>query len=267
MKISIITPCRNSVKTIQRTMDSVLTQELTHELEYIIIDGDSNDGTLEVIEDYSKKYDCIKYISEKDKSMTEALNKGMRKASGDIVASINADDAYLPGTLEKVCKQFENEEENIILINTYFVKERGNIKSHNTPRYFSPLICGLIECPFPECAIFFRKKCIVAMDYFNEEYRYTQDLELYLRLYNSGYKFSYIDIEGSCFFISDTNYSTTVSEQMRKEVYTYIKYKNLYKYISGSNISKLIKVLLRIRHYYIFKHISYTKLCERYCET
>lgn len=266
MKMSIITPCRNSEKTIRNTIESVITQGINEDLEYIIVDGISTDKTLEIIKEYAEQYDFIKYISEKDNSMTEALNKGMKMATGDIVASINADDIYLPGTLKQVICEYEKGDFDIQLINTYFVQDTGRVKSHNTPRFFSPFICGLIECPFPECAIFFKRECIVELGYFDENIKYTQDLELYLRQYYKGYKFHYSNIDGSCFFVSDTNYSSTISDKMRAEVCTYIKHKFLYKHISGSQFSKVLKMLMRIRHYYIFKSLDFEKLMKQFPE-
>lgn len=264
MKISIVTPCRNSEKTIRRTIESVLNQTLVNdELEYIIVDGKSTDSTLSIIQEYAVKNKCIKYISERDNSMTEALNKGMKMATGEIVASINADDTYLPDTLSKVCDKYRKTDTDILMINTYLIREGGDVKSHNTPRKFTPFICSLIECPFPECAIFFKRRCVEELGYFNEDIKYTQDLELYLRQYYKGYKFLYADIDGSCFFVSDTNYSSVLSGKMRDEVCTYIAYPRIYKYISGSQLSKLLKVILRMRHYYVFKQITYNDLIKR----
>ena len=257
MKISIVTPCRNSVKTIERTIKSVVEQSSNvTELEYIIVDGQSDDGTLDIIKRYADEYSFIKYISEKDHSMTEALNKGFKLATGDIIASINADDIYLPDTLRKVKHAFEeNDHPNIVLINTFFVDaESGRIKSKNTPKKFSPMICGFIECPFPECAIFFRKNVVKETGLFNEKMKYTQDFEYYLRAYDKGFRFSYYDIDGSCFYISSSNYSSIIGDKMRDEALTYFNHKWTYKYISGSWISKIIKEIFGFRHYYIGKN-------------
>ena len=104
MKISIITPCLNSRKYIRQTIESVLSQEGDFELEYIIRDGCSTDGTLEILEEYKDR--CI-IISEKDGSPQEAINNGINMATGDITAWLNADDFYLPGTLQAVTNAFK----------------------------------------------------------------------------------------------------------------------------------------------------------------
>lgn len=118
MKFSIVTPVYNGEKFIAETIRSVLSQEGDFEIEYIIMDGGSTDGTLEIIKKYdalihSNKFPvrCKKLIlvwsSEKDNGMYDAVNKGFQKATGDIYAYINADDIYLPGAFSKVVKTFE----------------------------------------------------------------------------------------------------------------------------------------------------------------
>lgn len=92
-KISIITVCYNSEKTIEGTIFSVLTQEY-QELEYIIVDGKSTDGTLGIIKKYSKRDKRLKFISESDKGLYDAMNKGIALASGAYVGIINADDFF-----------------------------------------------------------------------------------------------------------------------------------------------------------------------------
>ena len=102
-KITIVTPVYNNVKFIEDCIKSVLNQKYPN-LEYIVIDGGSTDGTAEIVEKYKDK--LAYYVSEKDRGQTHALNKGFAKASGDVLAWLNADEEYLPGTLWKVGKAF-----------------------------------------------------------------------------------------------------------------------------------------------------------------
>lgn len=252
-KISIITPCYNSEKTIERTIQSVVSQKLDCELEYIIVDGLSNDNTLQIIKKYAEEYPFIKYISEKDNSMTEALNKGFKMATGEIVASINADDMYLESALDSIYKEFSNNaDKKIIIANSYFVYDGSNIKkSKNMPRFFTPFTSSILECSFPECAIFFRRECFEKIGYFNENIKYTQDYELYLRQYNAGYRFWYLDVDVSNFYISDTNFSSSIMDKMEAEVLSYIKYKRTFKCFAHSSASKFLKSILGIREYYL----------------
>ncbi|PSV90440.1 glycosyltransferase family 2 protein [Photobacterium angustum] len=104
MKVTIITVCYNSEKTINRTIKSVLAQTYK-DIEYLIIDGGSKDKTLDIIRQHPE----IKYISEKDKGIYNAMNKGLHLASGDIVAFLNSDDYYQDNkVIDKVVSSFNN---------------------------------------------------------------------------------------------------------------------------------------------------------------
>ena len=106
MKFSIVTPTYNSEKYLADTIESVLSQEGDFEVEYIIIDGDSKDNTIDIIKKYAKKYP-LRWISEKDNGMYSAINKGFSMASGDIYAYINSDDIYLPNAFQVISKTFK----------------------------------------------------------------------------------------------------------------------------------------------------------------
>ena len=100
-KISVITPCFNSIHTIRETLQSVRDQQYSN-LEHVVIDGGSTDGTLELL----KQSPHLNWISEKDEGHYHAMNKGIERASGDIVTILNADDCYRPGALLSVGRAF-----------------------------------------------------------------------------------------------------------------------------------------------------------------
>ena len=103
LTISIITPTLNQATFIGSTIESVLSQKGDFALEYIVMDGGSIDGTVAILEGYG---DRIIWRSEPDSGQANAINKGMRLATGDIVAYLNSDDVYLPGALQKVAAYF-----------------------------------------------------------------------------------------------------------------------------------------------------------------
>src|SRR5687767_1434289 len=104
MKISVITVCLNSAATIEKTIQSVLSQDY-HDLEYIIIDGKSSDNTLDIVERYAGKISRI--LSEKDEGIYFALNKAISLAEGEVIGIFHADDFYSdPKVLAKVAGQF-----------------------------------------------------------------------------------------------------------------------------------------------------------------
>ena len=118
MKISIITPCFNSEKYIEETIESVLSQKGSFEIEYIIVDGGSTDRTIYIINKYKKSVEsgefpikCNKvsldYLSEKDDGMYDALTKGFKLLTGDIIAYINSDDFYLPNAFSVAVDIFD----------------------------------------------------------------------------------------------------------------------------------------------------------------
>lgn len=102
-KISVVTPCYNSAQTIRETIESVLKQDYAH-FEHIVMDGGSTDGTLEIL----KRYPHLQVESGKDEGHYHAMNKGIERASGEVVAILNADDYYLPGAFQKVARAIED---------------------------------------------------------------------------------------------------------------------------------------------------------------
>ena len=112
MKISLITACYNSAKTIKTAMESVLSQKGV-EIEYIVVDGGSKDGTVDLLKSYEPKFNGrMRWISEPDKGMYDAINKGIKMATGDVVGILNADDVLATDdTLAHIAEQFSHKEQ------------------------------------------------------------------------------------------------------------------------------------------------------------
>tara|TARA_E500000331_G_scaffold123539_1_gene121050 strand:+ start:16501 stop:17259 length:759 start_codon:yes stop_codon:yes gene_type:complete len=128
MLISIITVSYNSAKTIHNTIESVLNQTYFN-IEYIIIDGSSSDNTIEIIKKYESLFDGrLKWLSEEDKGLYDAMNKGIKLATGDIVGIINSDDLFCdPDALKKVVKVFEKNKNLDSVYADLFYVEKNNI--------------------------------------------------------------------------------------------------------------------------------------------
>lgn len=127
--VSIITVTYNSQKTLAATMESVLKQTYS-QMEYLIIDGASEDGTVELAESYRERFEqrggrlCV--VSEPDGGIYDAMNKGIRLASGEIIGILNSDDWYEPDTVETVVKEFEKEECDLLFANVRMHKRDGS---------------------------------------------------------------------------------------------------------------------------------------------
>lgn len=123
MKISVITVVYNGEKTIERTIQSVIEQKNV-DIEYIIVDGSSTDRTMEYVRKYTSH--IAEIVSEPDRGIYDAMNKGSRLATGDIIAFLNSDDWYEKDTLQNVIARFENSEMDILCADARVISEYGN---------------------------------------------------------------------------------------------------------------------------------------------
>lgn len=102
-RISLVTPSFNQAPFIRRTIDSILDQRGDFELEYRVLDGGSTDGTMDILRSYGSR---IEWSSERDDGQIDAINRGLRRATGDVIGWVNSDDVLLPGALAKVVRAF-----------------------------------------------------------------------------------------------------------------------------------------------------------------
>lgn len=193
---TIITICKNAENIIEETLISVLEQEY-EEIEYIVIDGASNDSTNDIINRYmiiaKKKNIKMLHISEPDKGISDAFNKGIQIASGDIIGLINAGDTLLPGALKYISKEIKYDTD-IIYGNTICRDKKNNIsylrrKPENVD-YSQFASKGLV---FTHQSAFVKKTLYDAVGLYNVEFKIIMDTELFIRFYNYGAKFQYID--------------------------------------------------------------------------
>lgn len=177
LKLSIITVCRNEVNNIEKTIQSIVNQTFT-EFEYIIIDGVSNDGTIDIINKYKDKINI--FISESDTGIYNAMNKGINAASGEYILFINGGDYLYNNNIIKEVFEYQPKSEivygDILLLNTNGVYYRQ--KSPKKPdRFF------LYHDSIPHPATYVKKSLYDRIGKFNEVYRIASDYDFFLRAF------------------------------------------------------------------------------------
>lgn len=186
MKISIITVCYNSEKTIEDTIKSVLSQDYA-DFEYLIIDGKSKDNTLSIINKYQDPR--IKVISEKDNGLYDAMNKGIKLATGDIIGIINSDDILSNNKVfSTVINSFDNNTDivyaNVLYMNDDFTKTvRNYISGIKTADYWCPA----------HPSMYVRKTIYDKLGTYNTKYSICSDYDFMVRCNVNNVRYKYVD--------------------------------------------------------------------------
>lgn len=184
-KISIITPTLNQAPFITATVESVLGQEYPA-LEYIVLDGGSSDGTAEIMRSYAGR---LTFISEPDRGQVDAINKGLRRVSGDVVAYLNSDDVYLPGALRRVGEFFAaHPEAKAVTGMCRRIDEVGGTVDRFVTAYKNAWLLTasrltlMIQNYISQPSTFWRRGLMDEIGLFNDAYRYAFDYEYWLRI-------------------------------------------------------------------------------------
>lgn len=192
MKISIITVCYNSAATIEQCVQSVLNQTYK-DIEYIVVDGNSTDGTQDIIKKYESNN--LKFISEKDNGIYDAMNKGVKMATGDIVGILNSDDFYASNeVLEFIVSQFKNNDIEGLSTDVAIYK---NEDFDHPYRYYSATKWRKwmfrIGWQLPHPGFFVKKSCYDRVGLFDTQFRISADFDLLLRMvYKAKIRMKYV---------------------------------------------------------------------------
>lgn len=187
-KVSIVTVVLNGAKHIEQTINSVLNQKYKN-LEYIIIDGGSTDGTQKIIEKYETR--ITYWESKKDNGISDAFNNGIKRASGEIIGIINADDWYEPNAISIIVNEMNLNEKVEIFYGKIMVHGgRPSIPYPVSPMAHTKLI---YKMTLAHPAVFIKKATYEKYGMFNEQYRIAMDYDFLLRSLLSGVRFKYVN--------------------------------------------------------------------------
>ena len=190
MKISVITITYNSAKTLQRALASVQGQTYT-DIEHIIVDGASKDGTRELIEAYAKKHANVRWVSEKDEGIYNALNKGIRMATGDVIGFLHSDDVlFAPDSIEHIVAAFESTNADVVYGDLQYCHANRVVRHWQS----NPFVPGSLKYGWmpPHPTVYVRSSVYKEVGPYDEWFRISADYDMLLRIFTGGYKTHYI---------------------------------------------------------------------------
>jgi glycosyltransferase involved in cell wall biosynthesis len=205
IKISVLTPSYNSGKYIERAIKSVIEQKYEN-FEHIIVDGGSNDNTLEII----KKYPNLNWISEKDKGQSDAMNKAFKMAKGDVVVYLNADDYFLPHAFDKVTSAFEKNKNAMAIVANLHFNLKGNVSLREPTIYFKDILkYWTYSFPLNPVSYFYKREIQDKIGPFPVQNHYSMDFWFLLRMY---YRYPIIKINETLgeFYLNEDSKSNNI---------------------------------------------------------
>jgi glycosyltransferase involved in cell wall biosynthesis len=216
--VAIVTPSLNKVPYLGQTIQSVISQEGAFRIEYFIMDGGSTDGSVDLIRSYADlvsgpHFECrcagvsLHWVSQPDRGQTAAVNHGMRRASGDCVAFLNADDTYLPGAFSRVVEAFQSyPKADFIYGDGDVVDEEGRLQWEWLSRPYDYRLLSSYHFAwnaFPnyvmQQATFWRRSVLDRIGYLDESMHFAMDLEYWLRAGSRGLVLEHIPVKLASF--------------------------------------------------------------------
>jgi len=182
MKISIIIPTYNCGQYLKKAIESVLNQPYENK-ELIVIDGGSNDETIKILKSYGEK---IKWLSEKDNGQADAINKGFKVATGEIIAWLNADDYYEPNVFEIIISKFIKDKEVVLVYGNCNSVSKDKVKINIPPQKMT--VRKMInEGNFIyQPASFYRTQTMKNVDFIDDKLEYLMEYDLFIKLLKTG---------------------------------------------------------------------------------
>ncbi|KQL48718.1 hypothetical protein AN963_02650 [Brevibacillus choshinensis] len=179
--VSIITPSYNQGKYIRETIESVLSQDYPN-IEFIVVDGGSTDDTLSILKEYSHIEERFRFISEKDRGQSHAINKGLAMTKGEIIGWLNSDDTYLPGAIRKAVEALQRQPDLAIVYGKAYTIDENSQKISDyyvAPANFNQLFDGCMIC---QPAVFIRRNVFLEVEGVDESLHFCMDYDLWIRI-------------------------------------------------------------------------------------
>lgn len=211
MKVSVITTVYNAAEVIEATLCSVLEGQGEIDLEYIVTDGGSDDNTAKIV----ARYPEVEFYSEPDEGIYDGMNKGIKKASGDVIAILNAGDLLLPGILQKVLQIAENHPEVGVFHGGMIWTEKG-VPVREVISQAIHGIPDLNEMPVCHPASFVRKDVYEKFGVFDKRYKIAADHHFIHRTLRAGVKYQYLPF--FCTYMDNGGVSSAHRSTIRDEV-------------------------------------------------
>jgi len=245
--ITVVTVVLNGEKTLERTIKSVLNQTYKN-IEYIIVDGGSTDGTLEIIKRYENQ--IARWVSGKDKGIADAMNKGIEMATGDIIGILNADDRYELRALEKVAKNMSDSD--ILAGNIERLTVKDEYCFLYRPTFNRSTDCGIHMGWFIRKEVYAKKK-------YDLKYSIAADIDFIVSLHRSGkYRFRHLD-EVLGYFYGGGVSSTRTCRTFYEISLIYLRHRQFFGLIKISFLLFKAVVAWTIRKLFGDRHFMFLK--------
>lgn len=246
--VSVVTVVLNGQTYLEKAILSVKNQDYLN-IEHIIIDGGSTDGTLQILKKYENTYN-MKWCSEKDNGAVDAINKGFKMASGDIFCSLDCDDVYLPGTIKKAVDTFLNHQNvDVVFGNSFLIDQNDKKIGYSVRTHFDFDMFLYLGMNITPQAAFWQNSIHKKVNGMDTQYKICSDRDFFMKMAKAGAKFYHLRDFLSCYRLH-SNQQTKNKELMAVEseqIFTKYVPKNFTKnQIKYKKIVVLIKKTLML---------------------
>jgi glycosyltransferase involved in cell wall biosynthesis len=216
--VSIITPVLNSARTVELTLASVAAQTYPN-IEHIVVDGESTDGTTDILRGF-RSVVPLHWLSEPDAGMYAAINKGIKMARGEILAYLNADDLYLPWSVERAVTTLVSSRDDLVFGDVIVLVKRGGLVRSATVQFyprFRPRIYTY-EVNMGQPSVFWHRRVSDRVGGFDERMQYCGDFEYWLRTGTAGFRYTHVREVLAVEVDHEGTLSTIHSDELRREI-------------------------------------------------